>query len=96
MSENDVHDILREALYEFPVSEININMPQWIAVLDDEHWLKKSFNQTIQDSMSSVEKLKEVENIKDVLNENEYIDSSNIATIDTGAGVVNVDITIKN
>jgi stage IV sporulation protein A len=96
MSENDVHDILREALYEFPVSEININMQQWIAVLDDEHWLKKSFNQTIQDSMSSVEKLKEVENIKDVLNENEYIDSSNIATIDTGAGVVNVDITIKN
>ena len=96
MSENDVHDILREALYEFPVSEININMPQWIAVLDDEHWLKKSFNQTIQDSMSSVEKLKEVENIKDILNENEYIDSSNIATIDTGAGVVNVDITIKN
>lgn len=96
MSENDVHDILREALYEFPVSEININMPQWIAVLDDEHWLKKSFNQTIQDSMSSVEKLKEVENIKDVLNENEYIDGSNIATIDTGAGVVNVDITVKN
>ena len=95
MSENDVHDILREALYEFPVSEININMPQWIAVLDDEHWLKKNFNQTIQDSMSSVEKLKEVENIKDVLNENEYIDSSNIATIDTGAGVVNVDITMK-
>lgn len=96
MSENDVHDILREALYEFPVSEININMPQWIAVLDDEHWLKKSFNQTIQESMSSVEKLKEVENIKDVLNENEYIDGSNIATIDTGAGVVNVDITVKN
>lgn len=96
MSENDVHDILREALYEFPVSEININMPQWIAVLDDEHWLKKSFNQTIQDSMSSVEKLKEVENIKDVLNENEYIDTSNIATIDTGAGIVNVDIVVKN
>lgn len=96
MSETDVHDILREALYEFPVSEININMPQWIAVLDDEHWLKKSFNQTIQDSMSSVEKLKEVESIKDVLNENEYIETSNIATIDTGAGVVNVDITVKN
>ena len=96
MAESDIHDLLRSALYEFPVSEININMPQWIAVLDDEHWLKKSFNQTIQDSMSSVEKLKEVENIKDVLNENEYIETSNIATIDTGAGVVNVDIVVKN
>lgn len=96
MTENDVLEILRAALYEFPVSEININMPQWIAVLDDEHWLKKSFHQTIQDSMSSVEKLKEVENIKEVLAENEYIESSNIATIDTGAGVVNVDITVRN
>ena len=86
MSEEDVHDILREALYEFPVSEININMPQWIAVLSDDHWLKKSFHDTIQESMSSVDRLREVENITDVLNENEYIDGSNLATIDTGQG----------
>ena len=94
MSEEDVHEILREALYEFPVSEININMPQWIAVLNDDHWLKKSFNETIQESMSSVEKLREVANITDVLDVNEYIESSNIATIDAGSGVVNVDITV--
>lgn len=95
MSEEDLHSILREALYEFPVSEININMPEWIAVLNDEHWLKKSFNETIQESMSTVDRLREVENITEVLDQNEYIDSSNIATIDTGAGVVNVDITVK-
>lgn len=96
MSETDIHDILREALYEFPVSEININMPQWIAVLNDDHWLKKSFNETIQNSMASVERLREVEGITAVLDENEYIDSSNLATIDTGQGIVNVDITIRN
>lgn len=96
MSENDVHDILREALYEFPVSEININMPQWIAVLSDDHWLKRSFNDTIQESMSSVDRLREVENITDILDVNEYIENSNIATIDTGQGIVNVDIKIKS
>lgn len=96
MSEDDIHDILREALYEFPVSEININMPQWIAVLSDDHWLKRSFNDTIQESMSSVDKLREVESITDVLDLNEHIESSNIATIDTGLGVVSVDITIKS
>lgn len=94
MQEDNVHDILREALYEFPVSEININMPQWIAVLNDDHWLKRSFNETIQESMSSVEKLREVENITNILNQNEYIENSNIATIDTGEGIVNVDIKI--
>ena len=96
MSEADIQYILREALYEFPVSEININMPQWIAVLNDEHWLKKSFQDTIEESMSSVEKLREVESITDILDTNDNIESSNIATIDTGQGIVNVDITIKS
>ena len=40
MSQRDVYHILREALYEFPVSTININMPGWVSVLDDDHWLK--------------------------------------------------------
>ncbi|MEF9919872.1 MAG: stage IV sporulation protein A [Erysipelotrichaceae bacterium] len=96
MNENNIYDILREALYEFPVSQININMPEWIAVLNEDHWMKKSFNETIQESMSSVERLREVENITEVLNTNEYIESSNIATIDTGAGIVNVDIVVKS
>ena len=42
-----------------------------------------------------MDRLREVENITDVLNENEYIDGSNLATIDTGQGIVNVDITVK-
>ncbi len=95
MSENDVHSILREALYEFPVSEININMPKWIAALDDQHWLKQSFHQSIEQSMSSIDKLREVEAITDVLNENENIENSNLSTIDTGAGIVNVAIEVK-
>lgn len=96
MSESDIHDILREALYEFPVAEININMPKWIAVLSDDHWLKKSFNETIQTSMASVDRLREVESISSVLDENEYIERSNLASIDTGQGIVNVDITIQS
>ena len=42
MNEVDIHTILREALYEFPVSEINIQLPQWVSVLSEEHWLKKN------------------------------------------------------
>ena len=96
MSQRDVYHILREALYEFPVSTININMPGWVSVLDDDHWLKKSVNETIASSMASVAKLREVEKITEILNENEYIESSNIADIDTGEGSVNVEISTVN
>lgn len=96
LNEVDIHNLLREALYEFPVSEINIQLPQWLAILNDDHWLKKNINETIQTSMSAVEKLREVEEIIKVLNENEYIDSSNISTIEPGSGNVFVEITIRN
>ena len=41
MSERDIYSILKEALYEFPVLEIKVNMPEWIACLSPSNWLKK-------------------------------------------------------
>ena len=95
MSEQDIHAILREALYEFPVTEINLNMPQWIQVLKEDHWLKNSVLDTLHEAMETIEKLRHVESITQVLNTNDYIESSNLDTIDTGSGIVNVDITMK-
>ena len=31
MNEKDMYNILREALYEFPVLEVRVNMPEWIS-----------------------------------------------------------------
>ena len=33
MRESDVLNVLREALYEFPVLEVNVNLPSWVMVL---------------------------------------------------------------
>ncbi len=32
MQEKDMYGILKEALYEFPIEQIKVNMPEWIAV----------------------------------------------------------------
>ena len=42
MTEKDMYDILREALYEFPVLEVRVNMPEWISILNPENNIKKS------------------------------------------------------
>ena len=39
MRESDVLNVLREALYEFPVLEVNVNLPSWVMVLRENHWL---------------------------------------------------------
>ena len=43
LTEKDVYSILREALYEFPVLEVEVNMPDWIASLEPSNWLKKVY-----------------------------------------------------
>ena len=35
--------ILKTALYEFPIENIEINMPDWVAVLDKNHPLKNKY-----------------------------------------------------
>ena len=34
MTDKDITNILREALYEFPIVEVKVDMPEWIAILN--------------------------------------------------------------
>ena len=43
MNEKDMYDILREALYEFPVLEVRVNIPEWISILNLDNKIKKSY-----------------------------------------------------
>ena len=59
MNEIDMYKILREALYEFPVLEIKVNMPEWIAILDYDNPLKKKYIEMIKESIVEVDKLRD-------------------------------------
>ena len=41
MNEMEINNILREALYEFPILEVKINIPEWIGILKPSHYVKK-------------------------------------------------------
>ena len=72
MTEKDSYNILKEALYEFPVENINVNIPEWIACLNHNHWLKKVYIEEIRECVTEVDKLRDVETINKhfVSNEN--------------------------
>ena len=43
MTKKDIYSVLTEALYEFPVSELDIKLPSWVDALSDDNWLKARF-----------------------------------------------------
>ena len=96
MTERDIYSILREALYEFPVIEVNVNMPEWIACLSPDNWLKKIYIDKIKESVIEVDKLKDIEKITSHFEENEYISKAYISEVDTTTGIVTVTLKAPN
>ncbi|HIS28729.1 MAG TPA: stage IV sporulation protein A [Candidatus Avamphibacillus intestinigallinarum] len=92
MTEQDVHDVLREALFEFPVLEVNVNLPSWVMVLNQDHWLRESYEEAIQQTVQNIRRLRDVDEIVEEFSEFDYIEHANIAGIEMGEGVAEIDL----
>ena len=40
LKEEDIHEIMRQVLYEFPVTEVEFYVPKWVEMLSREHKIK--------------------------------------------------------
>ena len=96
MTEKDMYDILREALYEFPVLEVRINMPEWISILNPENSIKKEYIQTIKESVIEIDKIRDVEKITESFSKSKYIEKCFLSDIDTATGVITINLQAPN
>ena len=93
MNEKDMYNILKEALYEFPVLEIKVNMPEWIAILNPDHPVKKSYISSIKESVVEIDKLKDIDNIITHFLSNDMIEKSYLSDVDPSTGIITVNLT---
>ena len=96
MNEKDIYNILKEALYEFPIVEVQVNMPDWIACLEPNNWLKEIYINKIRESVTEVDKLRDINNITEHFDSCEYIDKSYISNVDTSTGIVTINLDAKD
>lgn len=92
MNEVDMINILRSALYEFPVTDVSINIPEWIHVLDMKHDIKNHYISKIKECITNVEKIKDVDNMIDYFKDSEYINEAYISNVDTSTGIVSLNL----
>lgn len=95
MNEEDASEVLRQALYQYPISNIDVSLPNWVSVLDEEHYIKQSIKTTIEEAMNTARTIRDVDNINGVLKNNEYVSEAMISNVDTGTGVVTVQMDVK-
>lgn len=92
MQERDMYAILKEALYEFPIDEVKINIPEWVSILNNNHYLKNEYISKIKESVTQVNKLKDIEVITDAFKDSKYISKSYISDVDTSRGHVTIQL----
>jgi len=93
MDMNDINGIIERVLFEFPLTEITINIPGWIKALDDEHWLKSNIYDNVKSSMKDVFNIRETKNVTGSIKKSEYVLRVDIDNINLGEGVVTISIT---
>lgn len=93
MNEKDMYDILREALYEFPVLEVKVNMPEWITILNPDHPVKESYMNVIRESVVEIDKLKDIEHITEHFLNNEMIEKAYLSEVDPSTGIITITLT---
>ncbi|MDX8046114.1 stage IV sporulation protein A [Gracilibacillus sp. S3-1-1] len=92
MTEHDINNVLREVLYEFPVLEVNVNLPSWVLVLDEKHWLRKNYQVAIEETVKDIRRLRDVDHVIGQFDQFDYIDQASLAGIEMGEGIADIDL----
>ena len=92
MTDIDMTNILKEALYEFPIDHIEFQIPDWVGVLNNDHPIKVEFFNKMKSSIVNVDKLRDVENINLNLEDSNVISKAYISSLDTDNSEVTVTL----
>ncbi|MDD3839791.1 MAG: stage IV sporulation protein A [Clostridia bacterium] len=95
MNEDDIKNILEKILFEFPVSEINIDMPRWAQALEIDHWLIADILNGVKNYISDLYKVRDIKNNLDVFNEIEYLEDVDIKNISLGKGSADIKVSTE-
>lgn len=92
MTEKDSYNVLKESLYEFPVVDVKVNIPEWIGCLNHDHWLKKIYIDKIRESVIEVDKLRDVDGITNHFSDCEYIEKAYLSNVDASSGEITISL----
>lgn len=88
----EIDEIMERMLFEFPVTEIGINLPAWIDALDEDYWLRVDTINAVKEAFQGVEKLREIKGAVSKFQEYDFIKKAYIDRINLGEGNVLIEL----
>lgn len=92
INEEDITAVLREVLFEFPVNEVNVNLPSWVMVLNNDHWLRRNFEESVEETVKDIKRLRDVRNVVDQFKDYDFVMEATLADMNMGQGIAEIDL----
>lgn len=88
--------IFGELLKQFPVSEVFINLPEYMDALPPEHYIKSGLVETVRGWMSALDTISSAEESAAAIAANEHVKQADILRCEMATGRVYVDIKLQD
>lgn len=96
MQMHDINKILEKVLMEFPIKEININLPRWIDGLNRSHWVKSNILDSVKETIKNIQRLSEINVAINDLSKIEIVKEIKLNEIKLGEGIANIEMQVDN
>ncbi|MEG2406765.1 MAG: stage IV sporulation protein A, partial [Clostridiales bacterium] len=94
MEYDDVMGIMRDSLFEFPVSEVNVNLPGWVKELDSGHWLRSHLEDDVFSIIESINRIRDLDNGVLALSQLADTTSAKLSSMDLSTGISTLDVMV--
>ena len=95
MEEEDIENVMETVLYDFPLTEIRINLPQWVEGLEMNHWIKNNIIFTLKQSIAEIGKIRDVNKIVEGFSDLDFLQDTEVDNVELGEGVITIDLSTK-
>ena len=92
MGEEEVRQILKAVLYEFPMQEMDLFLPAWVDALPADHPIRSGLYAAIRDGTAALHHIREVDAAVGAMGKCETIRAAKITGIDLGTGIASVEL----
>jgi len=96
LTPEDISVIVERVLLEFPVRSMNVNLPDWLEELDAGHWLRRQFEEHLEQTMQGVKRLRDIAAALRRLSALDIVETVALKTMNMGTGVAVIDVASKD
>ena len=94
MKEEDIHEIMRQALYRFPVTEVEFYVPKWVEMLPADHRIRQDLLDAARAVMNGLDDIRSILSL-DLKADGNYVEDMTVSGIGMDSGKVRIQVTYR-